>query len=289
MSLLLQLLLNGLIAGSIYSLVSSGFSLIYQVNKFMNFAHGSVLALSAYLFYSLSSMTEFALFFLPIIPIISGFIGLGLNRSIYRSLRKGKSTSGVLLIASIALMILLNALIQSIWGAAVRIIQVKNPIFEILSLRITLVQICIIVFSISIFFILYFLMKKTKLGKAMRAVSDNKEVAQTIGINSEKIYDYIFFICSAIVGAGGVLIGIEQNLSPQMGIALVIKGFTGAVIGGLSSIQGAIAGSFILGILENLGILWLPSGYKDAISFIILFLFLLIKPSGLFGKKMREA
>jgi len=123
----------------------------------------------------------------------------------------------------------------------------------------------------------------------MRAVADNKEVAQTVGIDPEKMYTYTFVIGSFLAGVAGILIGIEQNLFPQMGVSLVIKGFTGAVIGSLASVPGAVLGSLILGLVENIGIWWLPSGYKDAIAFFLLFIFLLFRPSGLLGKKVGEA
>lgn len=150
-------------------------------------------------------------------------------------------------------------------------------------------QVTIIVVSFALLIGLWWLMKKTRLGKAMRAVADNKEVAQTVGINPEKIYTFTFLIGSLLAGVAGILIGIEQNLYPTMGVSLAIKGFTGAVVGSLASVPGAVLGSFLLGLAENIGIWWLPSGYKDAIAFILLFAFLLFKPTGILGVKVREA
>ncbi|MEK6822528.1 MAG: branched-chain amino acid ABC transporter permease, partial [Nanoarchaeota archaeon] len=132
-------------------------------------------------------------------------------------------------------------------------------------------------------------MKRSRIGVAMRAVMNNKEVAQTVGIDPERMYSITFALSSALAAVAGILIGIEQNLHPTMGTALVIKGFTGAVVGGMVSVPGAIMGSLILGLAENIGIWWLPSGYKDAIAFALLFIFLLVRPQGLFGKKTREA
>ena len=128
-------------------------------------------------------------------------------------------------------------------------------------------------------------MKKTKIGKAMRAVADNKEMAEVVGISSERIYSLAFVVGSAIAGVAGILVGLEQNLEPMMGTNLMIKGFTGAIIGGIGSVPGAILGSFLLGFAENFGIWFLPSGYKDAIAFIILFIFLLFRPQGILGIK----
>ena len=141
----------------------------------------------------------------------------------------------------------------------------------------------IIIISIILVFFLYWFMKHTKLGRDMRAVADNKELASIVGINYRRVADYSFLIGSFLAGLAGILIGMEQNLQPVMGTNLIIKGFTGAIIGGITSVPGAIVGSYILGFAENYGIWFLPSGYKDAIAFGLLFIFLLFKPSGLFG------
>ena len=117
----------------------------------------------------------------------------------------------------------------------------------------------------------------------MRAVSDNKELANVIGIDSRRVSDYSFIIGSCLAGVAGILIGLEQNLEPVMGTSLMIKGFTGSIIGGITSVPSSVLGSYIVGLVENYGIWYLPSGYKDAIAFVLLFIFLLFKPTGLFG------
>ena len=117
----------------------------------------------------------------------------------------------------------------------------------------------------------------------MRAVADNPELASIVGIHSRRISDLSFIIGSGLAGVAGILIGLEQNLEPTMGTMLIIKGFTGAVIGGVTSVPASIIGSYLLGFVENFGIWYLPSGYKDAIAFILLFIFLLAKPTGIFG------
>lgn len=290
MAIATQLILNGIIAGAIYALVASGYSLIYTVTKFMHFAHGAVLALGAYLLYTFAIMAGLNFWLAILLTLIcSSIAGVAMDWLVYKPLRKIKASGAVLLIASIALMTLINALVLAVWGADVKTVPTRNPVFDVIGARITLIQILIIIVSGLLLLALWWLMKQTKLGKAMRAVADNKEVAQTVGINPELIYTYTFIIGSFLAGVAGILIGIEQNLYPQMGISLVIKGFTGAVIGSLASVPGAVLGSFILGLVENIGIWWLPSGYKDAIAFVLLFIFLLFKPSGLLGVKVREA
>jgi branched-chain amino acid transport system permease protein len=172
-----------------------------------------------------------------------------------------------------------------IFGAKVRSIghvEIAKGI-NIFGAIITHLQLVIVFISLLLFVLLFLFMKKTKLGRNMKAVSDNKELASIIGINYKKISDYSFILGSGLAGVAGILIGLEQNLYPTMGTMLMVKGFTGAVIGGVTFVPGAIIGSYLLGLVENLGILYLPSGYKDAIAFALLFIFLLVRPAGLFG------
>jgi branched-chain amino acid transport system permease protein len=291
MSLAGQLIANGIIAGAIYALVASGFSLIYNVTKFMHFAHGAVLALGAYLMYTFASAKLAFPLAVLLTLLVTCAAGELVNRLVYRPLRARKASSGVLLIASLAAMIFLNALILAVWGADIKTISTGfgNTVFEIGGILITGIQLAIIATALLLLAGLRWLMTKTKLGKAMRALADNKDVAQTVGINPERMYTMTFLIASALATVAGILIGIEQNLHPAMGVNLIIKGFTGAVIGSLLSVPGAVLGALLLGVVENVGIWWLPSGYKDAIAFALLFAFLLFRPQGILGKKMREA
>ena len=281
-----QLLINGLIAGAIYALVAVGFSLIYSTCKFVHFAHGSTIAASAYaLFFFYSSLGLNFLFAIILTIIFAAIFGWLMNGFVYKKLRKRKSSGAILLIASVGLLIFIESLILLIFGADVKTIGFIKIVkgLEFLGIIITPLQIIIIAVSFVLFALLFVFMKKTKLGKAMRAVSDNKKAAEIVGISPEKIYAWSFVIGSAIAGIAGILVGLEQNLEPTMGTNLMIKGFTGAIIGGIGSVHGAILGSFLLGIVENFGIWFLPSGYKDAIAFTILLIFLLFRPYGILG------
>jgi branched-chain amino acid transport system permease protein len=283
-----QLLINGLIAGAIYSLVSSGFSLIYSVCKFVHFAHGVVITLSGYFFYFLFSRLGLNFWLSVILSIIfASLLGFLTDKVVYKQLRKRKASNTILLMASVALLIFFESLILLLFGADVKTIgyiKISKGI-EIFNAIITPLQIVIIIVSIILLILLFLFMKKTKLGKAMRAVADNKDVAEVVGISAEKIYSWSFIIGSLIAGIAGILVGLEQNLEPTMGTNLMIKGFTAAIIGGIDSVPGSILGSFLLGLVENFGIWFLPSGYKDAIAFIILFIFLLFRPQGILGIK----
>lgn len=283
-----QLLINGLIAGAIYALVASGFSLIYSTCKFVHFAHGAVVAVAAYILYLFFSLLGINFYSSVILTLIcAGAFGWFINKIIYEPLRKRKASPIILLIASVALLILLESSLLLLFGADVKtigFIKIAKGL-EIFTAIITPLQIIIIITSLALLILLFLFMKKTRPGKAMRAVSDNKEVAEIVGISSQKIYSWSFIIGSAVAGVAGILVGLEQNLEPMMGTHLMLKGFTAAIIGGIGSVPGAILGAFLLGLTENFGIWFLPSGYKDAIAFIILFIFLILRPHGILGIK----
>ncbi len=281
-----QIIANSLIIGSIYALVASGFSLIYSTNKFMHFAHGVMVALGGYLLFTFFSLAHLNFYISCILTLIAtAIVGLISYRIVYAPLQQRQSSNIILLIASLGLLILIENSIMLIYGPDVKTISYFEigKGLTILGAIITPVQIAIIVVSLLLLAGLYLFMNKTKTGRNMRAVSDNKELTSIIGINYRWIADLSFIIGSVLAGIAGILIAIEQSLTPTMGTGLIIKGFTGAVVGGIASVPGSIIGSYILGFVENIGVWFLPSEYKDAIAFILLFIFLLFVPNGLFG------
>lgn len=291
LSILPQLIINGLIAGSIYALAASGFALVYYVLKFQYFSHGAIMSIAAYLFFAFLNLMGLNYILSAVLTIIvSIFATLLTNWIVYKPLRKRKATPTILMIASIALLIFSSSLILAIFGASTKSILLgkKTLVFDVGFFTITSIQLAIIISAIILFLILWFIFKKTRAGKAMRALSDNKDTAQVVGINPEKIYNYTFVISAVFGAVGGILLGLEQNLYPRMGILIIIKGFISSVVGGLGSVPGAVVGGLFIGLVENLGIWFLPSGYKDVISFSILLLFLLFRPQGILGVKMRD-
>jgi len=286
MSIFLQLLFNGLIAGSIYALVAAGFSLIYATNRFIHFAHGTMVTVSAYFLYWLFAMLGLNFYLAGILTIIfAGFLGWLSYVGFYKQLKLKKASNAVLLVASIGLLILMENLMLLIFGADVKSLNLLEITkgYEIGGAIITGLQIVIVISALVLLALLFLFVRCAKLGKTMRAVADNPGLANILGVDSDKICQYSFIIGSAIAGFAAILIALEQNIEPVMGLTLIIKGFTGAIIGGVTSLPGSILGSYLLGLAENFGIWYLPSGYKDAIAFVLLFLFLLIKPSGILG------
>ena len=282
-----QLILNGIIAGGIYALIAIGFSMTYGLVRFINIAHGSLYVIGAYaafVFFSLGTGIV-AAFVLAI--LVTAIIGVLMDKAVYKPLRIRKSSSLMLLLASIGIFILVENLIIALFGAEVKTIR-TGPItqgFDLFGAIITQTQVVIIVISIVTLILVELFLLKTKTGKAMRATADNKDVAHVVGIDTERITAYMFALGAALAGSAGVLIAVEQNLEPTMGLIAIIKGFTAGVVGGLGSVRGAVAGAFLLGLIENIGIWFLPSGYKDAIAFVVLVIFLLFRPHGLFGRK----
>lgn len=289
--MLFQLFLNGIIAGSIYSLIALGFTVIYRTVKFFHFAHGVVYAAGAYFAYTfaISLHLPFVIaFFLSV--IFAAFLGIGIDRFVYYPLRINKAPSLSFIIASFGVFIFLQNLIALSYGNRILILRTW-PIKEgytILSAIITPTQLMILIISILLMLFLWLFIQKTKIGKAMRAVSDDPLAASVVGINPDKIILTSFAIGSALAGAAGTLIALETNIEPTMGWPAILKGIIASVVGGIGSLQGAVFGSFLLGLAENLGIWKLSSMWKDTISFTILIIFLLIRPRGFFGIKTEK-
>lgn len=289
--MILQFIINGIIAGSIYALIALGFTIIYRTVKFFHFAHGAVYTAGAYIAYTFSvSLGINPLISFVIASIFAGLIGVIIDRLVYSPLRKQKASDLVFLVASFGVFIFLQNLIQIIYGAQIRTMRTGSVIEgrHIFGAIITDTQIMILAVSIVLLLILWLFIQKTKLGKAMRAVSDDPLAASVVGINPEKIISYSFLLGSALAGTAGILISLETNIEPSMGMAAMLKGVIASIIGGIGSIPGAVAGGFFLGIAENLGIMEIQAGWKDTIAFLILIIFLLWRPSGIFGIKTEK-
>ncbi len=286
-----QLTLNGIIAGSIYALVAIGFTVIYRTLKFFHFAHGVVYAAGAYFAYTLYILAGFNIIVSALLAIIfSALLGVAIDKSVYYYLRIKKASNLIFMLASFGVFIFLQNLIQMIYGAQILTIR-TGPIKEghhFLGAVITDIQIIILVVSIILMVLLWLFIQRTKLGKAMRAVSDDPIAANVVGINPEKIVRISFALGSALAGAAGILISFETNIEPTMGFNALLKGIIASIIGGIGNIPGAVLGGFFLGLVENLGIWKIQAGWKDAIAFGVLIIFLLIRPWGILGKRVSK-
>jgi len=283
-----QIFVNGLIAGAIYALVASGFSLIYSTCKFVHFAHGAVIASAAYFLYFFFSMLGLNFWLACVLAVfLASVLGYLIDKLFYYQFRRRRASNAIILIASVAVLLILESLNLIFFGAdikSINFIEIGSGL-KIGPIIITSLQVFIIVSSLVLLCVLFLFMKYSKIGKAMRAVADNKNVAEIVGISAEKIYSWSFVVGSFIAGYAAILIALEQNIEPTMGTGLMIKGFTASIVGGIESVAGGVLGAFLLGLVENFGIWYLPSSYKDAIAFFILFVFLLFRPEGILGLK----
>lgn len=191
------------------------------------------------------------------------------------------------LIASFGVFIFIQNLLQLLYGAQILTLR-TGPVtegYQILSAVITPIQLLILAASLIIFIILFLLMNKAKMGKAMTAVADDAYGASVSGINPERVILYAFAVGSALAGMAGVLVSLETNIEPTMGMNAILKGIIASIIGGIGSIPGALLGGFFLGLVENLGIWKIQAGWKDTIAFAVLIIFLLFRPEGILGKR----
>ena len=280
----LQLILNGIIAGSIYALFAVGLTMVYGVFRFINFAHGELIALGAYLAL-LFTQTLFSLpIYYAVLPalVLTIAIGLAQERYVYRPLRHGNRIS--LLIASIGLSYLLRNAIRIIWGSDLMTYGLKPTRgLTFVGLSITGTQISMMAAAVLFLGGLYFLFTRTMLGKSLRAVADNMELAAIMGINMKRVSLAVWSLASVFAGVGGILLALDTSLEPLMGLTNMIKAFAAMLLGGAGNVWGALLGGLFIGIAENVGVAFVSPGYKDFISFAIIILVLLFRPKGLFG------
>jgi branched-chain amino acid transport system permease protein len=282
----LQVLIWGLYAGCIYILLAIGLNLIFGVMKVVNFAHGELLMLGAYItftFYALSGFNPYVLLAASVPTLI--LAGIIIERLCFRPiLGTGKLNE---IFISIGLIYIIQNAAALIWTDEWRIIHspYEKITISIFGVNMPLDYLIIIITTILILIVLYLFLRKTRLGKAMRATSQNRKGAMLMGINVERMDMLSFGIGAGLAGAAGTLWVVSgQVFNPYMGSIPAIKAFAIVIIGGLGSIPGAIIGGLILGIAENFAIFTLGGAWKDAVSFIILILVLIVRPTGIFGE-----
>ena len=279
-----QLLLNGIIAGSIYALFAVGLTMVYGVFRFINFAHGELIAWGAYLalFFTRSP------FSLPIycatLPalVITALIGLAQDRFVFQPLRHSNRIT--LLIASIGLSFFLRNALRLIWGSDLQTYGLMPTRgIEFAGLSITSAQITMMAAAILFLGILYIMLTRTMLGKSLRAVADNLTLAQIMGITIKKVSVTVWVLASFFSAAGGVLLAVDTNLEPMMGLTNLLKAFAAVLLGGAGNVWGALLGGLIIGVAENISVAFISPGYKDFISFALIIMMLLFRPKGIFG------
>ena len=287
-----QHLVNGLALGSIYALTALGYTMVYGIIQLINFAHGDVYMVGAYVGYF--CMVHLKLGFvesLLIAMVVCTVLGVVIERVAYKPLRK--STRIAVLITAIGVSLLLEYTMMFFVGADTRTYGVLPPFmeqsFSLGGVLITMKQIIIIGVSVLLMVVLQYVVRRTKVGKAMRAVSQDADAARLMGISVDNTISFTFAIGSALAGAAGVLVGVYYNaINPLMGILPGLKAFVAAVFGGIGLIPGALLGGYFIGASETMVAGYWSSLYTDAVVFAILILVLVFKPTGLLGKNVRE-
>jgi branched-chain amino acid transport system permease protein len=286
-----QQLINGLSLGAIYALIALGYTMVYGIIKLINFAHGDIMMVGAYVgFFSLSVLGSNVLVAMLYAMLACAIIGVVIEKIAYKPLRN--STRIAALITAIGVSLFLEYVTLFILGPAQRVFpdtafQVHN--YHLMGIMISNKDIFVISSAVILMLILQYIIKMTKTGKAMRAVSEDQEAAVLMGISVDRTVSITFAIGSSLAAAAGVMIGVYYNtVNPLMGIIPGLKAFVAAVLGGIGIIPGAMVGGFLMGILETMVSGYASSLYRDAVSFGVLILILLIKPTGLFGKNTGE-
>ena len=287
---MLQQLVNGLILGSVYALLALGYTMVYGIIKLINFAHGDIYMIGAFMGYYLINILKFNFFLSLILAMIgAAILGVIIEFLAYRPLRN--STRIAALITAIGVSFLLEYGMIFFVGANTRSFPqvIKTVRFNLGPISISNIQLLILGISMFLMGASQCSVQKTKMGKAMRAVSVDSDAAQLMGINVNRTISFTFALGSALAGAAGVLIALYYNsLEPLMGMTPGIKSFVAAVLGGIGIIPGAALGGFVIGLLETFATALGLSDFRDAIVYAILIVILLIRPAGILGKNVKE-
>ena len=295
----LQQLINGLAVGGIYALVALGYTMVYGVLKLINFAHGDIFTIGAYLGMTLlvsgglSGSTTPVLAVGLVVIIVFGLVallGVALERVAYRPLRKANRLAAV--VSALGASIVFQNAVMLIYGARVYVYPenlIPTLTFNIFGLNVPLMRIIVIVSSLVLMLALYAFINRTRMGTAIRAVAIDQGAARLMGINVDRVISLVFFIGAGLGGVAGVMVGTYYGqIDFTMGWSYGLKAFTAAILGGIGNIPGAMIGGLLLGVIEALGASYLAMAWKDAIAFLVLILILIIRPTGLLGERVAD-
>ncbi len=308
MDIFLQQIINGLVIGSIYALIALGYTMVYGIMQLINFAHGEIVMFGAMVTITCINVLVGNHISLPgplmlvaglvmAIPV-SMLLGFAVERIAYRPLRRAPRLAP--LITAIGVSIVLQQVASLIWGRSYRPFPniLPQTVHNFYGAAITDLQVAIIILAIVLMGALFYMIERTRLGRAMRATAQNPEVAGLMGVNINSVISMTFVTGSALGAVAGVMVAANYDQAhPYMGFLIGLKAFTAAVLGGIGNLQGAVLGGITLGIIESLGSgylgdltggFFLGSNYKDIFAFLVLILVLVFRPSGLLGERVAE-
>lgn len=298
--MLLQQLINGLTLGSVYALIALGYTMVYGILELINFAHGEIYMIGAYLsiiilgFFTATGLTTTNLFLsllatIVLTVIVCSAYGLTMERVAYKPIRNAPRLSP--LISAIGVSIFLQNYVMLTQGATDKVFPQRfgEAGFQFLNVNATYLQIVIILVSGLLMLSLQVFIRRTRLGKAMRATAQDKTMAALVGINVDSVIAATFITGAGLAAVAGIMVASYYGVvNYSIGYIAGIKAFSAAVLGGIGNIPGAMLGGIILGLVESLGSAYISSEYKDAYAFIILMIILLVKPSGILGRTTEE-
>jgi branched-chain amino acid transport system permease protein len=286
--LALQLVVNGIINGSHYALLGIGFGLIFATTRITHFAYGPLFTLAAYACWWAVARAGLPLAAAALFGVAAGALaGILSYRLLYRPFERRGSPNLVVLIASLGLFILLENLIGIVFGTDTKVLDVPAPVFLVGDVVFTGLQLAQVAALVVVGSLLALFLRGTSYGKAVLAMTDNVEMARIIGIDTVRVSTLVFALGSAIAAVPAVLILMKDGATPYMGFIAVFMAFVAVVVGGIGSLKGAVVGGFALGMVENLGMWRIPTEWQSTISFVVLFLVLLLKPQGIFGRAVQ--
>lgn len=291
MTIVLQQLINGIMLGSTYSLVAIGYTLIFGVLGLLHFAHGEVLMMGAFMGLFVALWAELPIYITIIATMgLTALLGIVVDLMAVRPIRKEFHLAPLLSTIGVTI-ILQNVAIKLFGGYGTRFPDLIESVnFQIGPLLLNSVNVFIFCVSIFLMIVLYFFIKKTRVGKAIRAVAESHQTASLLGVNVDTTVVITFAIASGLAGAAGVMIGLAfHTLTPYMGLNFALKGLVVMLLGGLGNVVGAMVGGLILGVVETMSVGFLTGSYQDMFAFGVMILILLFKPTGLFGTRLAQA
>lgn len=286
-----QVIANVIVAAAAYLLVGLGFSLVYTTTRFFHFAHGIVVTLGAYVAFTLRVWTGLPLWASLLGGVMaSGLAGVGMELVVYRPLRKRGGSSAALLLVSLGLYAGTQAAITLIFGAGTQTFRAGEVPegLAVLGTRVTGPQIALVGVSAACSLSAWLAMRRTDLGKMVRAVASDPDLAYACGVDSGHIALVVFWWSSILAGLAGVLLAYDSDLSPMMGFRPLMLAAVAVIVGGIGSIPGIALGAFLIALAQNLGAWWISSRWEDPIAFLILITFLFLRPQGFLGTLLRK-
>jgi branched-chain amino acid transport system permease protein len=284
-----QQLVNGLFLGAVYALFAIGYTLVFGVLDILNLAHAAIFMLAAFAAWSLIGAGVPLAVAAPLAIAGAGLLGIVLDRIAFAPLRRRGAPSLIALISSIGMAIIFGAIARGIYGPDERRFTLgflQAPPLHAGPLTFTIVQLVILANAIVFMLGLAWVMRSTALGRGIRAVAEDRVAAALLGIDLERTIAATFFIASALGGVAGILTALQYNsVQVDMGGQIELKGLAVIVLGGMGSITGAVIGGFVIGMVETLAVVFGLSEWRDAISYGVMFLILILRPTGLFGKR----